>query len=61
MPILREVVACDECGSPGQDPIEDRCNEWIGPPDNGYVCPDVICLDCCMEEIGYMGGDDAEV
>ena len=49
MPILKEVVACGECGSPGQDPIQDLCGEWLGTPENGYACPDIICLDCRME------------
>ena len=47
---LREVD-CDECGNSGQDPIQDLCGEWLGTPENGYICSDIICLNCRMEEM----------
>ena len=42
----KSVVECDECGVPGLDPIEDMCGEWLGTPENGFACLDIICLDC---------------
>tara|TARA_Y100000310_G_C20252507_1_gene609766 strand:+ start:428 stop:592 length:165 start_codon:yes stop_codon:yes gene_type:complete len=54
--MLKEEVICDECGKPGQDPIEDKCGDWLGTPENGYACPDIICLGCRLED----EGDDAD-
>lgn len=55
--MLKEVVFCDECGKPGQDPIEDMCGEWLGTPENGYACPDIICEDCLVKEEGLEDED----
>ena len=44
--VLSEVVQCEECGTGGLDPVVNVCGEWIGTPDNGYRCPDVLCDNC---------------
>ena len=54
--MLKEEVFCDECGKPGQDPVDDMCGDWLGTPDNGYACSDIICLGCRLED----EGDDAD-
>ena len=41
---------CDECGMQGLDPEEDMCGQWIGTPENGFPCPDIICPDCVEED-----------
>lgn len=42
----KEVVQCEECGMEGPTDEIRTCGDWIGPTDNGYVCPDIICPDC---------------
>lgn len=50
--MLQQELVCDECGRPGQDPVADICGDWLGTPENGYPCPDIICLECRIEEEG---------
>ena len=38
----KEVVQCEECGREGPTDEIRTCGDWIGPTDNGYVCPDII-------------------
>jgi len=47
--MLQEDLVCDECGRSGQDPVADLCGDWLGTPENGYPCPDIICLECRIE------------
>jgi len=48
---LKDVVVCDECGSPGQDPTEDMCGEKLGTGDVSYICQDIICPNCRVAEV----------
>ena len=44
--MVSTLVECDECGVGGLDSVKDACGDWLGTPDNGYRCPDVICSVC---------------
>ena len=47
---LQEIVTCEECGETG--PLDEigTCGEWLGTPDKGYACPDIICFGCRNDE-----------
>ena len=42
----KEVVACEECGREGPKDEIGVCGDWIGTPEDGYACSDIICPDC---------------
>jgi len=44
--MLQEVVTCEDCGREGPKDEIGVCGDWIGTPENGYACPDIICPDC---------------
>lgn len=44
--MLKEVVECEECGKKGPKDEIGTCGDWIGTPENGYACPDILCPDC---------------
>jgi len=43
---LTLIVECEECGMQGPRDEIGVCGEWLGIPENGYACPDIICPDC---------------
>jgi len=53
--MLQEVVQCEECSKEGSKDEIGICGDWLGTPENGYACPDIICPDCRMKD----EGDDA--
>ena len=44
--MLKEVVECEECGKKGPKDEIGTCGDWVGTPENGYACPDILCPDC---------------
>ena len=44
--MLRNVVECDECGLVGFEAEIKVCGDWLGTPEAGYVCPDLLCREC---------------
>jgi len=44
--MITELVECDECFKMGPADEIEICGDWLGTPDNGYECPDRLCLDC---------------
>ena len=43
---IRNVVECDECGLVGFEDETEVCGEFLGTPEVGYVCPDLLCREC---------------
>ena len=44
--MLQEVVRCEECGREGLKDEIGICGDWLGTPEIGYACLDIICPDC---------------
>ena len=44
--MLEEIVVCEECGKEGPKDEMGVCGSWIGSPEDGYACPDILCSDC---------------
>ena len=43
---IRKVVECDQCGLAGSEDEIMVCGDWLGTPEVGYACPDLLCREC---------------
>ena len=48
--MLKDVVECEDCGRVGSKEEIGVCGFWIGTPEKGYACPDIMCKGHCIGE-----------